>query len=63
MLGKQCVMGHIAYEIPDDLHRRAKALASAKGQTFKAWITFAIREEVERQERDRREQERRRRSR
>lgn len=54
-------MGHIAYQIPDDLHRRAKSLASRKGQTFKAWVTFAIRDAVEHQEAERAEQERKRR--
>jgi predicted HicB family RNase H-like nuclease len=43
-------VGHIAYVIDDELHRRAKALASRKGITFKAWVEQAIESEVDRQE-------------
>lgn len=35
-------MVRINYEVPDDLHRRAKSLASWKGQTFKAWVERAL---------------------
>lgn len=51
------------YEIDSDLHRRAKTLASWKGQTFKAWLERAIAEVVERQEDERSEDERQRRHR
>lgn len=53
-------MGHIAYVIPDDLHQRAKVLAAQQGRTFKAWVTFAIEAEVERQEVERAEADRKR---
>lgn len=43
-------MGHIAYEIPDDTHQRAKVLAAQQGRTFKAWVIRALQAEVERQE-------------
>lgn len=50
-------------DIPDDLHQRGKAQASYRGLTWKAWVTEAIEEKVEREERDRAEAERKRRSR
>jgi predicted transcriptional regulator len=56
-------MGHIAYQIDDELHGRAKALAAYQGRTFKAWLERAITAEVERQETERADAERRRRSR
>jgi predicted transcriptional regulator len=56
-------MGRISYVVDDDLHGRAKALASYQGRTFKAWHERAIRREVERQEADRAEEERLRRHR
>lgn len=56
-------MVRINYEVPDDLHRRAKSLASWKGQTFKAWVERALAAAVEAQEAERAEDERRRRSR
>lgn len=56
-------MGHIAYQIDDDLHGRAKALAAYQGRTFKAWVERALAREVERQEAERAEAERKRRSR
>jgi predicted HicB family RNase H-like nuclease len=43
-------VGHIAYRIDDELHRRAKTMAAAKGVTLKAWLEAAIREVVDRQE-------------
>jgi len=43
-------VGHIAYRIDDDLHRRAKTMAAAKGVTLKDWLEAAIREVVDRQE-------------
>lgn len=49
------------YEIDDELHRRAKTLASWQGRTFKAWLERAIEAEVERQEAERHEAERQRR--
>jgi predicted transcriptional regulator len=51
----------VNYNIDDELHRRAKTLASWKGQTFKAWLERAIAEVVERQEDERTEDERQRR--
>jgi len=39
-------VGHIAYVIDDELHRRAKAAAARKGVTFKAWLEAAIEAEV-----------------
>ena len=53
-------MGHVAYVIDDELHRRAKALASRKGITFKAWLEQAIEDAVERQEAEAERQRRRR---
>jgi predicted transcriptional regulator len=48
--------------IDDELHRRAKALASRQGRTFKAWVERALAAEVERQEAEA-ERDRKRRSR
>jgi len=48
--GKPEDVGHIAYQVDDDLHGRAKALAARQGRTFKAWLIAAIEAEVERQE-------------
>lgn len=41
------VMARIHYEIPDDLHRRAKAAAAMKGQTLKDFLTDALAAAVE----------------
>ncbi len=35
-------MARIHYEIPDDIHRRAKAAAALKGQTLKDFLTDAL---------------------
>lgn len=56
-------MVRINYDLPEDLHRRARLLALRRGQTFKAWHERALREVVERQEAEDAEEERRRRSR
>lgn len=40
-------VARIHYEIPDDLHRRAKAAAAMKGQTLKDFITEALAAAVE----------------
>lgn len=45
-------MGHIAYVIDDELHRRAKAAAARKGISLKAWLEEALAEKAERQEAD-----------
>jgi predicted HicB family RNase H-like nuclease len=39
-------MARIHYEIPDDLHRRAKAAAALKGQTLREFVTDALRAAV-----------------
>jgi predicted transcriptional regulator len=54
-------VGRISYVVDDELHRRAKALASYQGRTFKAWVERALQREVERQEAERAEDERKRR--
>ena len=41
------LMARIHYEIPDDLHRRAKAAAAMKGQTLKDFVTDALAAAVE----------------
>ena len=35
-------MAHIQYEIPDDIHRQAKAAAAVAGITLKDYIIAAI---------------------
>ena len=40
----------IHYELPDELHRRAKAAAAREGITLKAFIERALELEVERAE-------------
>lgn len=35
-------VGHIAYRIDDDLHRRAKVAAARSGLTLKQWLERAI---------------------
>lgn len=62
-LGRHRGMGRISYVIPDELHRRMKALAGRQGRTLKAWHERAVEAEVERQEAEAEEAERRRRSR
>jgi predicted transcriptional regulator len=54
-------VGRVSYVIPDDLHRRARALAARQGRTFRAWHERAIEAEVERQEDEQAEEDRRRR--
>jgi len=34
--------------LPDELHREAKAAAAKAGMTLQAWITEAIKEKIER---------------
>jgi hypothetical protein len=46
-------VARIHYEIDDDLHRRAKAVAALEGETLKRLVEKAIAEYVERAERDR----------
>jgi predicted transcriptional regulator len=60
-MGRPLRVVRVNYNIDDELHRRAKTLASWKGQTFKAWLERAIAEVVERQEDERTEDERQRR--
>lgn len=40
----------IHYEVPDDLHRRAKAAAAIQGVTLKEYVTAALDAAVERDE-------------
>lgn len=35
-------MARIHYEIPDELHRRAKAAAALEGVTLKAYVVAAL---------------------
>jgi hypothetical protein len=42
----------IHYEIPDDIHRRAKAAAALRGQTLKDFVTEAIEAAVDKSERE-----------
>lgn len=44
----------IHYEIPDDLHRRAKSAAALAGITLKEWLLQAIEAAVDESERPRR---------
>lgn len=41
-------VARIHYEIPDDLHRRAKAAAAIEGVTLKDFLIAALAEAVER---------------
>ena len=43
-------MAVIHYEIPDDLHRKAKAAAALQGVTLKDFLRAALEEAVERAE-------------
>ena len=40
-------VGRIHYEIPDDLHRRAKAAAALRGQSLKDFVIAALEEAVQ----------------
>lgn len=40
------------YDVPDDLHRRAKIAAAEQGRTLKAWLIRAIEAAVEQHERE-----------
>jgi predicted HicB family RNase H-like nuclease len=40
----------INYDIPDDLHRRAKAAAALQGISLKAFLEAALEEAVRKQE-------------
>lgn len=44
----------IHYEVPDDLHRRAKAAAAMEGQTLKDFVIEALEAAVEKDEKRRR---------
>lgn len=43
---------HINYEIPNDLHHRAKALAALEGKTLRDFVVEALAEAVARREED-----------
>jgi predicted HicB family RNase H-like nuclease len=45
-------VGIVNLEITDELHRRARAVAVMRGESFKALVTRAIEREVERLERE-----------
>lgn len=42
-------MGRIHYEIPDDIHRRAKMAAAAKDQTLRDFVIAALTDAADRQ--------------
>jgi predicted HicB family RNase H-like nuclease len=42
------VVARIHYEIPDDLHRRAKSAAAMEGMTLKDFLLRALEHEVAR---------------
>lgn len=44
----------IRYELPDELHRRAKSAAALQGVSLKQFIEDALRAAVERAEKDQR---------
>lgn len=44
-------MPALNYDIPDELHRRAKAAAAIRGVTLRQFVLEALEAEVERQER------------
>jgi predicted HicB family RNase H-like nuclease len=46
-------MARIHYEIPDDLHRKAKAAAAMNGQTLKDFLTDALAAAVAKADKDR----------
>lgn len=46
-------VARIHYEIPDDLHRRAKSAAALAGMTLKDWLLEAIEKAVETSEQKR----------
>jgi predicted HicB family RNase H-like nuclease len=41
-------VGILNYDIPDDLHRRAKARAAMRGESLKALVLRALEREVDR---------------
>jgi HicB family len=43
-------VARVHYEIPDDLHRKAKAAAAMRGLTLRAFVIEALRQAVERME-------------
>jgi predicted HicB family RNase H-like nuclease len=43
-------VGILNYDIPDDLHRRAKAAAAMRGESLKALVVRALEREVDRLE-------------
>jgi post-segregation antitoxin (ccd killing protein) len=56
-------VGHVAIDIDEDLHDRARALQVRTKLKWSEWVEAAIAEKVERDEAERAEAERRRRSR
>jgi len=44
-------VARVHYEIPDDLHRKAKAAAAMQGQTLRAFIVQALADAVVKAER------------
>jgi|APFre7841882654_1041346.scaffolds.fasta_scaffold58511_3 hypothetical protein len=42
-------MGHINIEIPDDDHRKAKAVSALRGMTLVEYINLAIEEKLRRE--------------
>lgn len=47
-------MARVHYEIPDDLHRRAKAAAALAGVSLKQFLEDALRAATEQAEKDQR---------
>lgn len=45
----------VNFELPDELHRRARSKAALRGMKFYAYLIDAIRQQVERDEADDRE--------
>jgi hypothetical protein len=43
----------VKVDLPDDVHRRAKAAAALAGMTLRDWMKEAVEAALERQERDR----------
>lgn len=46
-------MALIHYDVPDDVHRRAKSAAALQGITLKDFVISALEEAVKRQEKGR----------
>ena len=62
-VGRPPGVGHVAIDIDEDLHGRARALQVRTKLKWHEWVEQAIAEKVERDEAARAEAERRRRSR